>query len=61
MTVALWNRKANAGPLLSARGLRVSFGDGRIGIRQTDLAEHDDFAAKLPLWQRMKGALTTGR
>jgi hypothetical protein len=60
MTVGLFCRKANRGPLLSARGLRVSFGDGRIGIRQTDLTEHGDFESKLPLWQRMKGALVKG-
>jgi hypothetical protein len=60
MTVALYNRKANTGPLLSPRGLRVSFGDGRIGISPTDLAQSDDFAASLQLWQRMKGQLSPG-
>jgi hypothetical protein len=60
MTVGLFNRKSNAGPLLSARGLRVSFGDGRISIQPADLAASEDFAAKLPLWQRMKGALDHG-
>ena len=59
MTLGVFHRKANSGPLLSARGLRVTFGD-RITIHQTNLAEHDDFAGKLPLWQRCVGALKTG-
>ena len=59
MTLGLFNRKANTGPLAGARGLRVTFGDG-ITIQRTDLAEHDDFAGKLPLWQRCVGALQAG-
>jgi hypothetical protein len=59
MTVALHNRKVNRGPLLPARGLRLTFGD-RITIRPTDLAQHDDFAATLPLWQRIVGTLRSG-
>jgi len=60
MTLALFNRKANTGPLLSPRGLRVSFSDGRIGITSTDLADSEQFAPGLPLWQRMKRALAHG-
>lgn len=52
MTVALHHRKANRGPLLPARGLDITFGD-RITITSANLAEHPDFAAKLPTWQRM--------
>lgn len=59
MTVALFHRKTNVGPLLPARGLRVTFGD-RVTIEPTDLAEHHDFAAKLPTWQRMVAALKAG-
>lgn len=60
ITVALFHRKSNAGPLLSARGLRFTFTDERIAIHPTDLAESTDFAAKLPLRQRMKAALAHG-
>jgi len=60
VTVALFHRKCNTGPLLSARGLRITFGGGRITIQPTDLAESDDFAGKLPLWQRMRGTLKQG-
>ena len=60
MTLAVFNRKANTGPLLSPRGLRVSFGDARIGIESTDLADSEQFAPSLPLYQRMKGALRQG-
>ena len=60
LTVMLSHRKCNTGPLLTARGLRITFGNGRIGIQPTDLADSTDFASKLPLWQRMKGTLTHG-
>lgn len=59
VTLALWNRKTNKGPLLPVRGLRITFGS-RLSIETTDLAEHDDFAARLPLWQRMQYALKHG-
>jgi hypothetical protein len=59
VTLGLFNRKHNNGPLLAARGLKVTFGD-RVTIEPTDLAAHTDFAAKLPTWQRMVGALKSG-
>ena len=59
MTLALYNRKVNRGPLLPARGLRVTFGD-RIAIRQTDLASTTTSPPKLPFWQRCVGALKAG-
>jgi hypothetical protein len=59
-TVGLFHRKCNAGPLLPARGLRFTFNNGRITIQPTDLAESDDFAGKLPLWQRAKAVLGKG-
>jgi hypothetical protein len=34
--------------------------DGHITIRPTDLADSEDFAATLPTWQRMRGALAHG-
>ncbi len=60
MTVAMFNRKCNSGPLLSARGLQFAFQAGRIAISQADLADSEDFAAAIPTWQRMKSALRGG-
>ena len=60
MTLGLFHRKCNAGPLLPARGLRFTFTEGRIDIHQTDLAAAEDFAAQIPLWQRMERALRGG-
>jgi hypothetical protein len=60
VTVGLYNRKANLGPLLAAVGYRVTFGDERTTIAPTDLADVTELAAGLPLWQRMVGLLRTG-
>jgi hypothetical protein len=60
MTLALWHRKSNSGPLLSPRGLRLRFGEDQIEIRPTDLTDSEQFAPTLPLWQRMKGQLSPG-
>lgn len=50
-------RKANLGPLGLPFAFRVSFSDGQTTIRAIDAATVDDFAPKLPLWQRMRAAL----
>ena len=60
MTVGCFNRKFNDGARLAARGLRVRFADTAITITSSDLVEHDDFAGRLPLWQRCVGALRAG-
>ncbi|MCX6539155.1 MAG: AAA family ATPase [Acidobacteria bacterium] len=60
VTVALFHRKCNTGPLLAARGLQISFRGDRISIQPSNLTESEDFAGKLPLWQRMRGTLTSG-
>jgi len=60
VTVAMTNRKANTGPLRPALGFRVEFGGDRVTIQRTDLAQHDDFAGQLPLWQRIVGTLRAG-
>lgn len=49
-------RKCNLGPLRPAFGLRVTFGD-RITIDPADATAVDDFAAGLPIWQRVAGVL----
>lgn len=60
MTLGCFHRKSNSGPLQPARGLRVAFKDQGINITPTDLATHEDFAGRLPLWQRLVGELRHG-
>jgi hypothetical protein len=60
VTVGLYNRKANLGPLQPAVGYRVTFGDDRTTIATTDLGDVTELAAGLPLWQRMAGLLRAG-
>jgi hypothetical protein len=60
VTVGLYNRKANLGPLLPAIGYRVTFGDERTTIAPTDLADVSELAASMPLWQRMVAILRSG-
>lgn len=60
VTVAMINRKANTGPLRPALGFTVEFGEDQVTIQSTDLAQHEDFSSKLPLWQRMRAALEHG-
>lgn len=58
--VALYNKKANLGPLRPAVGLAIDFGADRTGIQRVDLADVDELAGSLPLSQRMKRALESG-
>jgi hypothetical protein len=60
ITIGLFNRKANTGPLRAAVGFELSFDADRTCIRRVDLADVQDFAAKLPLWQRMAHTLRRG-
>ena len=57
IVVAAYNKKNNLGRLLPALGLSICFENGRTTISQTNLAEHEQHAAKLPLGQRMRHVL----
>jgi hypothetical protein len=59
-TIGLFNRKQNLGPQHPAVGFDVTFTDARTTIRRVNIADVDELAASLPLWQRMKHALTHG-
>jgi hypothetical protein len=60
LTIGLFNRKANLGPVRPAVGLEVNFTDVRTTIRRVNIADVDELVASLPLWQRMKHALSSG-
>lgn len=60
VTVAIFNRKVNHGPLRPAVGLEVTFAEGRTTITRVDLATVEEFAGQLPVWQRMVSALRAG-
>ena len=60
LTVGLFNRKANTGPLRPAVGLELSSGAERTDVRRVDLADVSDLAAKVSAWQRIKSALRHG-
>jgi hypothetical protein len=60
MTVGVFNRKANLGPQQPAFGFQFTFTDDRTLISRTQLSDVQDFAHKLPLWQRMSHLLKRG-
>lgn len=60
LTVGLYNRKANMGPLRPGVGLELSFDRERTYVRRVDPAEVADLAPKLAVWQRVRSALRSG-
>lgn len=50
-------RKNNLGPVGPAVAFAVTFGEDRTTLRTIDAATVEDFAPKLPLWQRMRATL----
>lgn len=60
LTIGLFNRQTNLGPLRPAVGFEVNFADANTTIRRVNIADVDELAASLPLWQRMKHALRSG-
>ena len=60
MVVAFFNKKNNLGRLHPSVGVQLDFGPERIGIQRVDLADVEEMASALPIWQRMKRALETG-
>lgn len=60
LTVGLYHRKSNVGKLRTPVGIRIRFGGTETQIYPTDLAAHEELAAKLPLWLRLKHQLSRG-
>lgn len=60
LTVGLYHRKSNVGRLRPPFGVRVEFVGTETHIRTTEIGEHDELAAKLPVWQRMHHLLKHG-
>ena len=60
LSVGLFNRKSNIGPLRPAVGFRITFDDERTRFERVDLREVHELAPELPLWQRVAHALREG-
>ena len=60
LTVGLYNRKSNLSALRRPVGYQVIFETDRTTFSMVDVADNRDLAADLPLWQRMKHALSRG-
>ena len=54
LTIGLFNRKTNVGPLRPPVGYRINFDDGRTTYTRIDVADVSDLASELKLWQRIK-------
>jgi hypothetical protein len=61
LTIGCFNRKANTGPLRPAVGFEITFAEGRVTFRRADVADVEELAAALPLWQRMRQLLGEAR
>jgi len=60
LTIGLFNRKANLSALRPAVGFEVTFETDRTVFSRVAVADVTELAESLPLWQRMKSALTRG-
>lgn len=60
LTVGLYNRKSNLSAIRGAVGYQVVFESQRTTFSRVDVAGNRDLAAELPLWMRMKHALSRG-
>jgi hypothetical protein len=60
ITVGLFNRKANLGPLRAPLAFDVAFDENRTTFTRVDVSAVDELAASLPLWQRIRGELRSG-
>ncbi len=60
ITVGLFNRKANLGPLAPAFGYEITFEDDRSIFRTTEIANVSDLAGRLSVRQRMIRLLRSG-
>lgn len=57
LTVGLFNKKANLGPLRPAVGFSIAFDAERTHFRRVNVASVEELAEALPLWQRIKHAV----
>jgi hypothetical protein len=60
LTVGLFNRKANTGPLAAPLGFEIRFDEDRTRISRTDLRDIPELAGYLPIRVRMVHALQSG-
>ena len=60
LTIGLYNRKANIGPLRAAVGFRICFDESRTTITRVDPRDVEELAVSLPLWQRVASELRAG-
>jgi hypothetical protein len=54
ITVGLYNKKSNLGPLRPAVGFHIAFDDTRTRFERIDITSVDELAEALPLWQRIR-------
>jgi hypothetical protein len=60
LTVGLFNKKSNLGPLRRPVGLEITWAADRVDIRRVDPADVADLAEKMPMWRRMRNAVKRG-
>ena len=60
VSVGLFNRKSNVGPLAAPMGYRLSFTDGQVAVERTDIADVAELAPELPIRARMIRLLSGG-
>lgn len=60
LTVGLFNRKSNLTKLHAAVGFSFTFDEARTTVARVNLADVEDLAGQLPLWQRIAHLLRTG-
>jgi len=60
LTIGLFNRKANLGPLLPPTGFTFQFEGEETRIRAHGVQDIPELASELPLWQRMRILLANG-
>jgi len=60
LTVGLFNRKSNTGPLSGPLGFTLAFDDHQTTIERTDLRDVPELAGNVPLKSRMIRALESG-
>lgn len=60
VTIGVFNRKANLGRLQPAFGFRFTFDEDRTLVTRADVANVQDLADKLPLWQRIVPVVKAG-
>lgn len=60
LTLGLFNRKSNMGPLRHPVGFRIEFGETRTSFTNTDVRDCPDMAESMTIRQKMASALRRG-